>query len=99
MLVLDSQRGQFFIRDDHAAHHHDSSGNRGKIVFQAGQFLAAVHGLDEKWFEVPPGALRLSERKEPRLRFWGVVLSLFVVFVRHGMSVLYPPLISSLIRC
>src|SRR5207249_7568458 len=30
MRVLDAQPGQFFVRNNHAAHHHDAGGNRDR---------------------------------------------------------------------
>ncbi len=86
--MLHADGGQFFVRDDYAAHHHDSRGYRGEFVLQGSEFLAGVHGLDEKRFEFLAGALRFGQRKEALRWIRSFVLFLIVVvFVWHGDSV------------
>ena len=86
--MLHADRGQFFVGDEHAAHHHDARGDRRKFVFQTRELLAGIHGLDEKGFEFLARTLRFGQRKEALRRFRGFVLFLIVVvFVCHGVSI------------
>src|SRR5712664_4051292 len=87
LLVLHADRGQFFVGDEHAAHHHDARGNRREFVFQAREFLARIHGLDEKGFEFLARALRFGQGEKALRWFRSFVLSLIVVFVCHRDSV------------
>src|SRR6267143_841761 len=80
LLVLHADRGQFFVGDEHAAHHHDARGDGGEFVFQAGEFLARVHGLDEERFEFLARTLRFGQREKALRWFRGFVLFLVVVF-------------------
>src|SRR5216684_3577935 len=88
LVVLHADGSELFVGDDHTAHHHDASGDGGKLVFQAGEFLAGIHSLDEERFELLAGALRFGQREEALRRFWRFVLFLIVVFVSHSDSVL-----------
>src|SRR5260370_29474246 len=48
LLVLQADRGQFFVGDEHAAHHHNARGNRREFVFQTREVLSGIHSLDEE---------------------------------------------------
>src|SRR6266851_494425 len=87
LLMLHADRGQFFVGDEHAAHHHDARGNRREFVFQAREFFARIHGLDEKGLEFLARALRFGQREKALRWFRGFVLFLIVVFVCHRDSV------------
>src|SRR5712692_2273064 len=87
LIVLHADRGQFFVGDEHAAHHHDTRGNRGEFVFETREFLAGIHGFDEKRFEFLARALRFGQCEEALWWFRGIVLLLIVVFICHGDSV------------
>ena len=79
--MLGAQLGEFFVRDQHAAHHHDAGGNGGEIVFQARKLPAAVDGLDEERLEVFAHTFGFREREDPLGRLRSFVLLL--VFVSH----------------
>src|SRR5258708_19102363 len=68
LLVLHADRGQFFVVDDYAAHHHDARGDRREFVFQTREFLARIHGLDEEGLEFLARTLRFSQREKARRR-------------------------------
>src|ERR1700693_6349910 len=57
VLVLDAQGGQLFVRYDDSAHHGNPGGNRGKVRFQSGKFLAAIHRFHEARPKLLAGAL------------------------------------------
>src|SRR5216683_5793945 len=87
LLVLDAQGSQFFVRHDHAAHHGNSGRNCGKVRFEPGELLAAIHRFHEERLKVRASALGFGEGEKSRLRLWAIVLVLFVVLVRHCDSV------------
>ncbi len=49
LVVLHADGSELFVGDDHTAHHHDASGDGGKLVFQAGEFLAGIAILIPFW--------------------------------------------------
>ncbi len=88
LLMLDAEGGELFVRDNDAAHHGNAGGNRGEIRFQTGQLFAAIHGFDQKRFQLFAGTLRFGEGKDSRFGLGGLALIPLVVFVRHADSVL-----------
>src|SRR6266853_5821586 len=89
LVVLQADGGEFVVRDDDAAHHHDARGDGGELVFEAGQLFAGVHGFDEERLEFLARPLCFGQRKEPLWWFRSFVLfRIVVVFVGHRVSVL-----------
>jgi len=88
LVVFGAHGCELFVRDDHAAHHHDARSDSVELVVQARELLAGVHGLNEKGLEFLAGALRFGQRKEALRRFRSFVVTLFVVFVWHCGSIL-----------
>jgi hypothetical protein len=87
-VVFHTDRGQFFVRNDHSAHHHDAGRNRREFAVQAREFLAGIHGLDKKGFEFLARALRFRQGKNALRRFRSFILLLIVVFfICHDDSV------------
>src|SRR5260370_32184829 len=87
LVVLHADVSELFVGDDHTAHHHDASGDGGKLVFQAGEFLAGIHSLDEERFELLAGALRFGQREEALRGVCGVVVVFMIRFLRHSCFV------------
>src|ERR1700737_1678027 len=88
LLVLDPQGGELFVRYDDAAHHRYSCGNGGKVRFEAGELLPAIHRLHKEGLKLLAGTLSSREGEKGRFCLRGIVLVLVVVFVRHYDSVL-----------
>jgi len=88
LLVLHADPGKLFVGDEHAAHHHDARGHGREFVFQTREFLARIHGLDEKRLEFLARSLRFGQSEQALRWFRVFVLVLIVVFVCHRDSVL-----------
>jgi len=88
VLVLHAEGSQLVVRYDDPAHHGNSGGNCGQVGFQAGELLAAIHRFHKERLKLLAGALRLGEGKNSRFGLRRLILILFVVFIRHGDSVL-----------
>src|SRR5690348_7203765 len=62
-VVLETQPGRFFVRNNRASDPLDAGGNGPEFLDQRGEFLAQIDGLDEDRLDLAPCAFGLGERE------------------------------------